>query len=94
MCLGIPGIVTKVGVNDAEFAEVEVSSIRRTVHLGMVADSSVEVGDWLLIHVGFAIAKLDEDEAMRTLDFQAQSGKDYQQEIDAFASLIGGEDQI
>ncbi len=94
MCLGIPGMVSRSEVGDRDFVEVEIASIRRMVHIGMLADSPIAVGDWLLIHVGFAIAKLPESEALSTIDFQARSGKDYREELDAFASLMEGEDRI
>ena len=52
--------------------------------LGTVADDNLQVGDWVLVHVGFAMAKIDEREAAMTLDQVQKMGENYQQEIDAF----------
>jgi hydrogenase expression/formation protein HypC len=65
------------------FAEVEVAEIRRQVHLGMLAGEEIALGDWLLVHVGFAIAKLDEEAARRQLLFQSRYGEVYLEELAA-----------
>lgn len=73
MCLGLPGCVVEVGSGDFPSAVVEVAGARRVVQTGLLTDDSpVAVGDWLLIHVGFALARLDEEEAARALDFLAE----------------------
>lgn len=73
VCLGIPGCVVEVGGADFPTAVVEVAGARRMVQTGLLADERpVAVGDWLLIHVGFALARLDEDEAARALDFLSE----------------------
>lgn len=65
MCLGIPGLI--VGVRDgAQLAEVDVVGVRRTVNVGLIDDP--REGDWVLIHVGFAMDRIDRVEADRTLD--------------------------
>lgn len=70
MCLGIPGCVVEVGDGAFPSAVVEVAGARRVVQTSLLPDAEpVAVGDWLLIHVGFALARLDEDEAARALDF-------------------------
>lgn len=70
MCLGIPGRVVEVGDGVFASAVVEVAGARRVVQTSLVSDDGpVAVGDWLLIHVGFALARLDEQEAARALDF-------------------------
>ena len=64
MCLGIPGqVVERLG---DDLARVDVSGVRRDVSLAFTPE--VEVGDWVLIHVGFALARIDEEEARSTLE--------------------------
>lgn len=48
-------------------AVVEFSGVRRTVNISLIADESLDIGDWVLVHVGFAMAKIDPDEAEQTL---------------------------
>jgi hydrogenase expression/formation protein HypC len=89
MCLGIPGQV--VDIVDAEhyLAKVEVSGARRTVSLRLLADEGVGVGDWVLVHVGFAMARIDEDEAAATLGVLEAMGREYLNELEAFRSTSG-----
>lgn len=86
MCLGIPGQVVEVVDADQDLAKVEVSGVRRTISLRLLADTGVDVGDWVLVHVGFAMALIDEDEAAQTLAQLQHLGQAYTDEIDAFAS--------
>lgn len=83
MCLAIPGRVVKV-IDDADqLAQVDVAGVRRTVHVGLLdcEDLSSLVGEWVLIHVGFALSRIDESEAQATLELLEQMGEDYQQEL-------------
>ena len=66
MCLGIPGRIIDIDAATAT-ARIDVGGARRDVSVMLVADE-VGVGDWVVVHVGFAIAKVDEAEAERTLD--------------------------
>ncbi len=86
MCLGIPGQV--VATVDAEnyLAKVDVSGVRRTISVRLLADTGLKEGDWVLVHVGFAMAKIDEDEARMTLDQLQKMGKDYTDELTQFSS--------
>jgi hydrogenase expression/formation protein HypC len=86
MCLGIPGQV--VDTVDAEnyLAKVDVSGVRRTISVRLLADTGLKDGDWVLVHVGFAMAKIDEDEAQATLDQLQKMGKEYTDELDQFRS--------
>ncbi len=69
MCLGVPGMVVEVGSgNDDQLARVDVSGVRRTVNVALLEDEGLAVGDWVVIHVGFAMAKIDEEEARRALE--------------------------
>nr|MDT0663638.1 HypC/HybG/HupF family hydrogenase formation chaperone [Micromonospora sp. DSM 115978] len=74
-----------------DIATVAVSGVQRAVNVGLLADEAepVVVGDWVLIHVGFALSKIDEAEAQAALDFLAGIGQAYDDEIDALrASAI------
>ena len=63
MCLGIPGqLVEFVDAND-QLARVDVSGVTRIINIGLLEDEDLQPGDWVLIHVGFAMSKIDEEEA-------------------------------
>lgn len=84
MCLGIPGQVVDFVDAEAHLAKVDVNGVRRIISVRLLADDNLQVGDWVLVHVGFAMAKIDEREATLTLDQVQKMGENYQQEIDAF----------
>ncbi len=69
MCLGIPGQIIAITDAARQMAMAEVSGVRREVNLACIADGPLEglVGEWALIHVGFAMSRIDADEAARTL---------------------------
>lgn len=69
MCLGIPGQIIEIVDADRMIAKAEVSGVRRNVSIQLLEDQSspVRVGEWVLIHVGFALCKIDEQEAEATL---------------------------
>ena len=70
MCLGIPGRITAIVDEDRLMARAEVSGVRRAVNVACVAGNDLQalVGQWALIHVGFAMSLIDEDEAAKTLE--------------------------
>jgi hydrogenase expression/formation protein HypC len=82
MCLGIPGRILEFVDDARQLARVDVGNVRRTVHVGLLVPEGIAVGDWVLIHVGFAISRIDEDEAQRTITFLQTLGHEYQQELD------------
>ncbi len=84
MCLGIPGRIVEILDEDSMLAKADVSGVRRNVNIGLVhhEDERVEVGDWVLIHVGFAMSKIDEEEAQNTLRFLEELGEAYEQELE------------
>jgi hydrogenase expression/formation protein HypC len=84
MCLGIPGQVVEMTDPDAYLAKVDVNGIKRAISVRLLADSGIDIGDWVLVHVGFAMAKIDEREATATLDAVRLMGKAYTDELDAF----------
>ncbi|ARC35678.1 HypC/HybG/HupF family hydrogenase formation chaperone [Paracoccus yeei] len=69
MCLGIPGQITAITDEARLMAMAEVSGVRREVNVACVADGPLDllIGEWVLIHVGFAMSRIDADEAARTL---------------------------
>ncbi len=86
MCLGIPGQVVAMTDVEQYLAKVAVNGVQRVISVRLLADQSVEPGDWVLVHVGFAMSKIDEREAQLTLDQVRKMGADYVNEIDAFNS--------
>jgi hydrogenase expression/formation protein HypC len=85
MCLGIPGEVIEFLPDQADLAKVNVSGVRRVINVGLLAEEKVEPGDWVLIHVGFALSKIDEAEAAAALQFLAGIGQAYEDELAALA---------
>ncbi len=83
MCLGIPGQIVEMVDGDANLAKVDVAGVRRNVNIGLVADEGVGVGDFVLIHVGFAMAKIDEVEARLALEGLQRMGQAYADEMQA-----------
>ena len=83
MCLGIPGQIVEVMDRDSGLAKVDISGVRRDVSVALVDEPAapVEPGDWVLIHVGFALARIDEEEARETLAL-LQRGAELQRELD------------
>jgi hydrogenase expression/formation protein HypC len=83
MCLGIPGEVVEVLPDRPDLAKVDVSGVRRAINIGLLEDQVVEPGDWVLIHVGFALSKIDEGEAKAALEFLEGIGQAYADELKA-----------
>ena len=87
MCLAIPGRVVEILDEENRLAKVDVSGVLRSVNVGLL--DGVRDGDWVLIHVGFALSKVDEEEAHATLALLQQMGDAYEQELeDLKASVI------
>jgi hydrogenase expression/formation protein HypC len=84
MCLGIPGQLVEILDIDEHKAVVDVDGIRREINIGLVMGEpgGIKVGDWVLVHVGFAMSRIDEDEAARTLAFIRELGSMYDDEIE------------
>jgi hydrogenase expression/formation protein HypC len=85
MCLGIPGEVIEFLPDQPDLARVDVSGARRVINVGLLAEEKVEPGDWVLIHVGFALSKIDEAEAAAALEFLEGIGQAYEDELAALA---------
>ncbi|GAA0360348.1 HypC/HybG/HupF family hydrogenase formation chaperone [Microbispora corallina] len=83
MCLGIPGEIVEILPGHTDLAKVDVSGVRRAVNVGLLDGETLRPGDWILIHVGFALSKIDEDEAKAALDFLEGIGQAYDDELAA-----------
>ena len=79
MCLGIPGRIVSVDDAARKLATVDVSGVRRQINIACIVDESRPpkscVGDWVLVHVGFAMSRIDEAEAMETLKILTELGE-------------------
>jgi hydrogenase expression/formation protein HypC len=90
MCLAIPGQVIEVVDQINQIATVDVVGVRRNISIGLLAidGDPVRPGDWVLIHVGFALSKVDEEEAYATLDLLQRMGADYEQELEELKASV------
>jgi hydrogenase expression/formation protein HypC len=84
VCLAIPGQIVDFVDEPNRLATVDVAGVRRTVNVGLVDEDarSAQAGDWVLIHVGFAISRVDEDEAEATLRLLEGMGAEYEAELE------------
>lgn len=76
MCLAIPGQIVALLDDDRRYALVDVSGVRRKINLGLVKHAGPRVGDWVLIHVGFAmniISPQQAEEQLRLLEMLGES---------------------
>ena len=86
MCLGLPGQIVDVTEIQSHLAVADVSGVRRVVNIGLLLgeDDGLKLGDWILIHVGFAMAKIDEEEARSSLEFIHELGSVYDDDLSQF----------
>ena len=84
MCLAIPGQIVEIVDERRRLARIDVAGVRRTVNIGLLdaEDGGAGPGDWVLVHVGFAISRVDEEEAMATRRLLEQMGAEYEQELE------------
>jgi hydrogenase expression/formation protein HypC len=90
VCLAIPGRVLRVVDEANRLALVDVAGVQRTVNIGLLdADGrSAQPGDWVLIHVGFALSLVDEREAAETLALLQGMGAEYEQELEELKGSV------
>ena len=90
VCLAIPGQVIEIVDESNRLASVDVAGVRRTINIGLVEDNGAgpAPGDWVLIHVGFAISKVDEEEAIATRRLLEGMGADYEQELEELKASV------
>jgi hydrogenase expression/formation protein HypC len=85
MCLGIPGEIVEIRDDDSQLATVDVVGVRRAINIGLIGREVLDKGDWVLVHVGFAMSKIDEAEAAATLELLSGLGQAYTDELAALA---------
>ena len=85
MCLGIPGEIVEILADREDLAMVSVEGVKRAVNIGLLEDETLVPGDWILIHVGFALSKIDEREAKASLEWLTGVGDAYTDELKALA---------
>jgi hydrogenase expression/formation protein HypC len=92
MCLGIPGQIIEILDADQLLAKVDVAGVKRPVNIACIVDDAHPaascMGDWVLVHVGFAMSRIDEEEAQKTLALLSELGE-AQEEIDAMRNSAG-----
>lgn len=90
MCLAVPGQVVELVDPLNQIATVEVAGVRRKINIGLLVgeDGGVLPGDWVLIHVGFAISRIDEDEARATRELLQAMGREYEQELEELKASV------
>ena len=89
MCLAIPGRVVEVTDELNRLAKVDVAGVQRNVNIGLLDENGgVGVGDWVLIHVGFAISQVDEEEAIATRKMLEGMGADYETELEELKASV------
>jgi hydrogenase expression/formation protein HypC len=88
MCLGIPGQVVELHAEQPDLAKVDVSGVKRMINIGLLSDNPPKPGEWVLIHVGFALSKIDEAEAAAAMEFLESIGQAYEDEIAALRESL------
>jgi hydrogenase expression/formation protein HypC len=84
MCLGIAGQIIEFPPEPRDVARVNVFGVERVINVGLLANEGLNPGDWVLIHVGFAIAKMDEAEAKASMAFLQGMGEAFTNEMAAW----------
>ena len=87
MCLAIPGRIVEFVDEENAIAKVEVGGVRRNINLGLLDRDKVALGDYVLVHVGFAMSRIDEQEAAETLRLLREIGA-YDDEVDQFKTSL------
>src|ERR1700761_2212411 len=99
MCLAVPGQVVEIVDPVNQIAKIDVVGVRRNINVSLLADDAgggapggggggVRPGDWVLIHVGFALSKVDEEEARATLRLLERMGAEYEQELEELKASV------
>jgi hydrogenase expression/formation protein HypC len=91
VCLAIPGHVVEIVDEANRLARVDVAGVQRTVNIGLLDEDDgggAVPGDWVLIHVGFALSKVDEAEAEATLRLLREMGEAFEQELEELKASV------
>lgn len=87
MCLGVPAQIVDFQKEAEHIATVSISGVNREISVDLMEGEPLVVGDWVLVHVGFALAKIDAKEAAATLDqIKKLGGGTFENELDSFAT--------
>ena len=86
MCLAVPGQILEVVDEANRLAMVDIAGVHRNVNVGLL--DGIGPGDWVLIHVGFAISQVDEEEALATRRLLEQMGAEYEQELEELKASV------
>jgi len=87
MCLAIPGKIVEIVDEENSIAKVEIGGVRRSINIGMLNREEIEIGDYVLVHVGFAMSKIDEKEAAETLRILQELGS-FEPEFEQFVTTV------
>ena len=87
MCLAIPGKIVEIVDEENSIAKVEVGGVKRNINIGMLGKDEVGLGDYVLIHVGFAMSKVDEAQAADTLRVLKEIGE-FDLEFEQFKGTV------
>lgn len=85
MCLGIPGKVVDWVDETDQLAQVDVGGVTRNINVGLVREEGLDLGDWVLVHVGFAMSIIDEDEAAHAMEGLRLLGEEFENEMEELA---------
>jgi hydrogenase expression/formation protein HypC len=90
MCLAIPGQIVAIVDQGNRLAKVDVAGVQRTINIGLLDEDGQGVGpgDWVLIHVGFAMSRVDEEEAVATRRQLERMGQDYEAELEELKASV------
>jgi hydrogenase expression/formation protein HypC len=90
VCLAIPGQIVEIVDQPNRLARIDVAGVLRNVNVGLldVDGRGVGPGDWVLIHVGFAISQVDEEEARATRELLERMGADYEKELEELKASV------
>jgi hydrogenase expression/formation protein HypC len=90
VCLAIPGQIVEMVDEVNRLANVDVAGVQRTINIGLLDEGGLAVGpgDWVLIHVGFAMSRVDEEEAVATRRQLERMGADYEAELEELKASV------
>jgi len=92
VCLAIPGQILELVDPDNQIAKVDVVGVKRNINVGLLSEEhdgrGAQPGDWVLIHVGFALSRVDEEEAHATLSLLQGMGADYEAELEELKASV------
>jgi hydrogenase expression/formation protein HypC len=86
MCLGVPAEVVDIPDASVTRARVAINGVERVVATDLLTDEGLVIGDWVLVHVGFALSRIDADEAAMTLEQIKRLGNNtFETELESFS---------